>query len=128
MFPAAQVPICNVTLILAQTSRLFALEVSDRLVTRGGSSFDPASNKNVLFLAQDSVVAFGYTGFAYLAGITTDQWITEVLIGEEFERQERPPSLRLGASPLRCAYIGPALQNHWGFAHLTSAPEGTSHA
>ena len=98
------------TLILAQASRWFALQVGDRLVTRAGRAFNRVSNKNVLFRAQDAIVTFGYTGFAYLEGTTTDQWIAEVLNGQAFPRRERPPSLQLGAAPLRCTHIGPALQ------------------
>jgi hypothetical protein len=86
------------TLILAQASRRFALEVSKRLVSRGGKAFDAAANKNVIFIAKDAVVAFGYTGRAYSEGVPTDQWIAEVLIGVRFERGRKPPAVRKGGS------------------------------
>jgi hypothetical protein len=98
------------TLILAQASRLFSLQVSDRLVTRGNTSFDAMSNKNVLFIARDAIMAFGYTGLAYLEGVSTDQWIAETLIGKKFDRQRRPPSLSMGIGLALSTHIGPAIQ------------------
>ncbi|MGH2587931.1 MAG: hypothetical protein ACRDJE_23670 [Dehalococcoidia bacterium] len=57
--------------------------MSDRLVTRApdGTVFDPASNKNVVYLAQDAVVTIGYSGAAYMYRTPTDQWVVETLTG-----------------------------------------------
>jgi hypothetical protein len=96
-----------VTLILAQASRLFALQVSDRLATRSGKVFDPTFNKNVLFVARDAIVAFGCTGLAYLEGRTTDQWVAEVLFGQRIE--DATATLRSGDART-WVHIGPAVQ------------------
>lgn len=71
------------TLHLALCTRQFVLQLSDRLVTRGTEPFDIASNKNVVYVARNGIVTFGYTGLAYLEGIPTDTWIAEKLTGFE---------------------------------------------
>ena len=41
----------------------------------------PASNKNVIYLARDAFVAFGYSGLARLGLTPTDDWIARQLAG-----------------------------------------------
>ncbi len=67
------------TLILTLATPRYILQVSDRLVTRGDSRFDPASNKIVIYHAKNALVAIGYSGLAYLEGVPTDQWIAQKL-------------------------------------------------
>ena len=69
------------TLNLALSTRHFVLQVSDRLLTSGPKPFDIAANKNVVYVARNGIVTFGYTGAAYLEGVPTDTWIAETLTG-----------------------------------------------
>ena len=78
--------VASVTLVIATASRYFAVMVSDRMVTvsqdrRPIRIFDPSSNKSIVFISSDCVLLFGYTGFAYLDQIPTDQWIAQELWG-----------------------------------------------
>jgi hypothetical protein len=90
-----------VTLILTRASKDYVLQVTDRLVTQQGRPFDAASNKNVLYCAQNGIVAIGYTGLAYLGGVPTDQWIVETIAGFTFERDRKPPAISFGAFKLK---------------------------
>src|ERR1700730_6856922 len=74
------------TLILSHLSSAFALQSSDRLVTRlnmgrGPTPFDPLANKTIVYLARDAIVAMSYTGPAYIGQLTTDDWIVQNLTG-----------------------------------------------
>lgn len=71
------------TLILTHLSAgyPYALQVTDRLVTKGGSPFDPLANKNIVYVARNAIVSIAYTGLAYIDGIPTDVWIAERLVG-----------------------------------------------
>src|ERR1700692_187490 len=74
------------TLILSHLSRVFALQSSDRLVTRLNTGqdptpFDPLANKTIVYLARDAIVAMSYTGPAYIGQLTTDDWIVQNLTG-----------------------------------------------
>jgi hypothetical protein len=64
------------TSIVSLLAGPFVQHASDRLVTvrRGDDThpYDAAANKAILFVAQDAVVAIGYTGTAYLDGAPTD--------------------------------------------------------
>ncbi len=70
------------TLVLTLATPRYVLQVSDRLVTRGGHKFDPASNKTVVYHAKNALVSIGYSGLAYLEDVPTDQWIAQKLRGE----------------------------------------------
>ncbi len=83
------------TLHLTYLAPRFVLQVSDRLVTRGGSPHDPLANKNLLVMLRDAVVTVGYAGLAYLDGVPTDQWLGERLWGEPF-----PPGPEPGRVPM----------------------------
>lgn len=72
------------TLVLSLLSRHYALQVSDRLVTRSETPFDALSNKNVIYHARDAIVTVAYSGLAYLEGLPTDRWIAQKLSGEQF--------------------------------------------
>lgn len=97
------------TLILARLSRHYVVHASDRLVTRAGSPFDVASNKSILWLTGDAVIALAYTGTAFLEGIPADQWIVEKITGESFPRDRKPMMLRTGPLPRRLR-SGPGVQ------------------
>jgi len=86
------------TLVLSQISRLFVLQVSDRLLTRGKEPFDPIANKNVLYVGTNGVISLGYTGVAFLNAIPTDQWIVEKLTGAAIDNLNRPGT-RIGRLP-----------------------------
>lgn len=72
------------TLILNIATHGYALQVSDRLVTREQpgdvfEAFDVFANKTVIFGTCDGLVAIGYTGPAHIRGIPTDTWLAQTL-------------------------------------------------
>lgn len=70
------------TLILSSIRRDSAVQVSDRLLTyRGGTVFDPASNKTIVLRASDAIVTMSYTGVAYIGPEPTDSWLASTLAG-----------------------------------------------
>jgi hypothetical protein len=88
-------------LILTYAVGGMIFQVGDRLVTGGGRSPDPAANKNILFLAENAIVSIGYTGRAYLDDVPTDQWLAQLLSGEEMDgRREPKPPIRLRTGPI----------------------------
>lgn len=84
------------TLILTRASINYVLQVTDRLVTLNRVPFDELANKNILYCARNAVVTIGYTGFSYLNGKPTDQWIVENLTGLTFDRDRKPPAFGPG--------------------------------
>lgn len=94
------------TLIISKTSRNYVLQVTDRLVTKSGDSFDPLANKNIIFCALNGILSFAYTGHAYIGSTPTDQWLAEKLIGKKLK--DHLPCVECG--PIKISYIGPALQ------------------
>jgi hypothetical protein len=70
-----------VTLALSVATPAYSLQVGDRLVSKAGKPFDPLANKNVVLRATDGLLAFGYTGPAYLDGIPTDVWVADRISG-----------------------------------------------
>lgn len=112
------------TLIASSLSDRWILQVSDRRITDDQQKvWDPSSNKTVIFLANDGVAVLGYSGRAFIDGITTDTWIARQLGGEVFEPDVDPRDVH-------AAYverIGPPLQFRLGdslrrlsLAHATS--------
>ncbi len=69
------------TLVLSVATPAFSLQVSDRLVSKGGEPHDPLANKNVVLRATDGLLVFGYTGLAFLDGLPTDTWIADRVSG-----------------------------------------------
>jgi hypothetical protein len=69
------------TLVLSVATPAYSLQVSDRLVSKGGDPFDPLANKNVVLRATDGLLVFGYTGLAFLDGMPTDTWIADRISG-----------------------------------------------
>ena len=69
------------TLILSVATPAYALHVGDRLVSTDGTPHDRLANKSVVFRAGDGLLAFGYTGPAFLRGVPTDTWIADALSG-----------------------------------------------
>lgn len=82
------------TLHITLTSSEYVLQVSDRLLSKLGSDARPSvhddlGNKNLLFHARDAIATIGYTGAAYLRGLSTyeriptDEWIARKITGIE---------------------------------------------
>lgn len=78
------------TLILAYVARYGVIHVSDRLLTERGTTrpFDAFSNKALLYLCADAIVAIGYTGLAYIGDSPADVWIASQLIGKRLQEYE----------------------------------------
>jgi len=79
-----------VTIILSLVTGEYAVQVSDRLLTRKWTTprvryepWDEAANKSVIVLDRDGLFALGYSGPGHIAGAPTDSWIAEVVAGEE---------------------------------------------
>jgi hypothetical protein len=76
------------TLILAIATPAYVLQVGDRLTTReyqypSGARVvrphDAAANKTIIYGTNDALVTVGYSGAAYVQGLATDNWLTQVL-------------------------------------------------
>ena len=111
------------------------LQVTDRLVTQsiGGRNlpFDPASNKNLVFIARNGVATIAYTGLSFLdAGkrVHTDQWIAETIIGRSLsDGPEGQPAMLQGGGGPRLARSGTGNRSHtapaagsrsWAFSRI----------
>jgi hypothetical protein len=97
------------TLIISQASEGFGLQMSDRLVKRSGVPIDQIANKSILYVARDGIVAFSYTGTAFIEQTATDQWLAAKLTGYPYVRVRRPPMLRTGNLP-NWLHVGPAMR------------------
>jgi hypothetical protein len=78
-----------VTLIETASSGKVAIQVSDRLVSRGLTAtrrekFDEYANKTIVFAASDAIVVMSYTGDAYIGGEPSDAFIARTLNGAPF--------------------------------------------
>jgi len=100
------------TLVLSLLTTRYVMQVADRLVTADGKLIDPASNKSLIYLARNAIVAIGYSGLAYLDGIPTDEWIAQTLWGKEFPRHDdgRAVGHVLGMEGRQCIDIGGAIE------------------
>jgi hypothetical protein len=94
------------TLVLAVATPAYALHVSDRLVSKGGAPHDPLANKTVVFRATDGLVAFGYTGPAFIEGVPTDTWLADAISGGCCVDDDG--AMRYGDFPVRD--VGPTLR------------------
>lgn len=65
------------TLILSAVVRDYAIQVSDRRLTRAGKLEDDATNKAVLFCNR---FCFAYTGLGFIGVTPTDEWLTKALV------------------------------------------------
>lgn len=65
------------TLIISAVVGDYAIQVSDRRLTRAGQLVDDEANKAVLFCNR---FIFAYTGLALVGSIPTDDWLTQVLV------------------------------------------------
>lgn len=88
------------TLVLSVATPVYALHVSDRLVSKAGTPYDPLANKTVVLRATDGLLAFGYTGPAYVEGVPTDTWIAEAVSGEP-GAGDTGAGIRMGTFPVR---------------------------
>jgi hypothetical protein len=88
-----------VTIILSVATPLYAIQVSDRLLTlQVGNRYepwDPTSNKTIILLARDGLVSLGYSGPAHIYGATMDGWIAGVLSGEDVGADRPRPNFGL---------------------------------
>jgi hypothetical protein len=87
------------TLILSVATPAYALQVGDRLVSKGRAPHDALANKSVVFRASDGLLGFGYTGLAFLGGMPTDTWIADALSGGQCGGDIG--ALRYGEFPVR---------------------------
>ena len=78
------------TLILAHAAPYGVIHVSDRLITELGTRqpFDASSNKALLYICSDAIVAIGYTGLAYIGESPTDSWIASQLAGKPIPKHK----------------------------------------
>jgi hypothetical protein len=98
-----------VTLIYSAAPPIYALQVSDRLLSSNGVSVDHEANKTVLLCGSDGIVSLSYTGPAYLRGMPTDNRIAEALTrgaaiqerGMTFGPLIRPLDIGLGLRRIR---------------------------
>ncbi|MEX1142865.1 MAG: hypothetical protein WD399_07570 [Thermoleophilaceae bacterium] len=67
------------TLVLSVATPAYAMHVSDRLVSKAGVPYDVLANKTVVVRATDGLLAFGYTGPAFIQGLPTDTWLADVV-------------------------------------------------
>ncbi|MFZ1006100.1 MAG: hypothetical protein WAN65_04655, partial [Candidatus Sulfotelmatobacter sp.] len=76
--------------ILAHVAPYGVIQVSDRLLTEHGTArqFDAHSNKALLYLCTDAIVAIGYTGIAYIGDSPADVWIANQLVGTPLQEHQ----------------------------------------
>jgi hypothetical protein len=89
-----------VTLVIAVATPSYSLHVSDRLVSKDGAPHDRLANKTVVFRATDGLLAFGYTGPAFIENIPTDTWLADALAEGCCSRGE-VGAMSLGDFPVR---------------------------
>jgi hypothetical protein len=87
-----------VTIILSLVTGEYAVQVSDRLLTRKWTTprvryepWDEAANKSVIVLGRDGLFSLGYSGPGHIADAPTDSWIAEVVAGEELGADQIRP-------------------------------------
>lgn len=97
------------TLAFSAVSRLWAIQVADRLLSQCGEAWDPLANKSVLLVANNAIASFTFSGLAYISGTRTDQWLVETISGKKFESDGPFMSTRIGgdSAPIR---FGPAVR------------------
>ena len=93
------------TLVLAAHKRDTVFQVSDRLVSqvsigRSPKPLDVVTNKSVVYLAKDAIVAISFSGRAFLENRRTDLWVTEKLLGMEFEESGSIVFFMGGSDPM----------------------------
>src|SRR5687768_4071 len=80
------------TLILSQAGWRWALQVSDRLVSKirqGTSSpHDFRANKTVVFISARGVASLSYSGLSYVGTLPTDEWIAQAIAGEPYPKND----------------------------------------
>lgn len=81
------------TLHLSHISPVAAIQLSDRLITVAGNKYDSDSNKTLVLMGSNGIVAISYCGLAYLGATPSDNFIAKSLIGD-------PPLLH-GRIPMR---------------------------
>jgi hypothetical protein len=91
----------TVTLIISSISNRGVWQASDRLVSVSRTPFDPQSNKSILAIMEDAVVALSYSGSAYVGEQPTDEWLVEKISGRpiEYFRDQRPWAISVNPQP-----------------------------
>lgn len=73
------------TLIIAAVGKNYITHVSDRRITKFPTGIhDYASNKSIIFSAQESLVTVSYTGVAYMNNIPTDEQLVRWMMQEKW--------------------------------------------
>jgi hypothetical protein len=112
-------------MILSLVTPHFAIQVSDRRLTEEIAAnqfdtWDPASNKSVILLGRDGLIAMGYGGAGFIGSATTDGWIAETITG-----------LSMGANldrPDFALRTGDALPDRVVCTHLETVADGLNWA
>lgn len=106
------------TLVLTLVTTRYVVQVADRLVTTDGKRFDPTSNKSLIYLGRNAIVAIAYSGLAYLEGIPTDEWIAQTLWGRKLPRRDdgRAVGHFLGGEPRQS--VDRDIAGEWTGPHL----------
>lgn len=115
------------TQIIAGLGPRFLIQASDRLVSLSGSlkPHDTNATKTIILSAIDGVALIGYCGLAYMDGVPTDQWMAQVLTGQDLSHR---PLLQGGqhahhSEPLHfligrlALALQEALRSHAGYTH-----------
>jgi hypothetical protein len=102
------------TLNITGTALGSVVQVTDRLITRTRpfQKFDPAANKNVIFLARNGLLTIGYTGRAYVGDQPTDRWIARKLALDETLQNDEMGAVETGfARSNRWMDVGQAMRH-----------------
>jgi hypothetical protein len=84
------------TLILTRAFYRSIIQVSDRAITVASQPHDLLSNKALLCLLPDALIAISYTGPAYVHTLPTDQWIAQAISGVSYDTPSKPSALAIG--------------------------------
>ena len=71
------------TLHISLICDAYVLQIGDRLLSakrgNGLREWDPLANKSIFVHARNGLLAIGYAGLAHIAGMPTDEWLTEII-------------------------------------------------
>jgi len=98
------------TLILTRAFYRSIIQVSDRAITVESQPYDLLSNKALICLLPDALIAISYTGLAYINTLPTDQWIAQAISGVSYNTPSKPSALAIGDLGTKIR-IGPMLQS-----------------
>lgn len=84
------------TLILTRAFYRSVIQVSDRTITVASQHHDLLSNKALLYLLPDALIAISYTGPAYVHTLPTDQWMAQAISRVSYDTPSKPSALAIG--------------------------------